>query len=113
MLVIQIILIVFFVFAILRVGARYRAGDVTGPEAAFWTAFWVVAGAVVMLPDSTFYLARIVGVGRGADLVVYIALVAIFFILFRLMVKQERVNRDITVLTRKIALAEGDKEIKR
>ncbi len=77
-----------------------------------WLIFWVSASFVVAMPDFTYYLARLVGVGRGADLIVYISLVILFFVFFRLMVKQEKLNRDITKLTRKIALNEKKEETK-
>lgn len=75
-----------------------------------WVLFWLLAGVIVITPGSTFYFARLLGIGRGADLVVYLSLVAIFFIIFRLMVKIEQMNRNITKLVRKIALDENSKE---
>src|SRR5262249_12468531 len=42
----------------------------------------IVAGAVaVIFPDITQDAANVVGVGRGADLVLYIAIVAVMFVL--------------------------------
>ena len=76
----------------------------------FWAAFWVIAGVVALLPNSASYFARLVGIGRGADLVVYVALVAIFFSLFRLLVMMEKMKREITLLTRKEALEEAMKD---
>ena len=75
-----------------------------------WSLFWVVAGIVVLLPNSTAYFAKIVGIGRGADLVVYVALATVFFIIFKLMMKIELLNKDITKLTRKFALDEKKDE---
>jgi small membrane protein len=106
MLVIQILLIVFFMFALVKVASRWRAGYLSTGGFIGWSLFWVASAIVVLSPDSTFYLAKLVGVGRGADLVVYAALVIIFFIIFKLMIKIEMLNKDITKLTRKIALAE-------
>ena len=101
---IQIILSLVFIFAVLRVLARYRSKELTSLTTLGWLLFWVAAGVVVVWPDSTFRLARLVGVTRGADLVVYAALVTLFFIAFRLMVRQEKIQRDITLLTRKVTL---------
>lgn len=106
MLVIQILLVIFFLFALIKVVARFKAGDLSKGELVWWSLFWIVAGVIVVLPNSTAYFAKLVGIGRGADLVVYVSLVAIFFIIFRLMMKVELLNKDITKLTRKIALGE-------
>ena len=104
MLAIQILLIIFFLFALIKVIGRWRAGDLSLAGMIGWTVVWVVAGVVALLPNSTAQLAKIVGIGRGADLVVYAALAGLFFLIFKLMVKIERVNKDITTLTRKVAL---------
>ncbi len=102
--IIQILLTAFFLFALVKVIGRFRAGDLTKAGLVWWSLFWVAAAVVVLLPNSTAYFAKLVGIGRGADLVVYVSLAGIFFIIFRLMMKIELLNKDITKLTRKIAL---------
>ena len=104
MMIIQILLIIFFLFAIVKVVGRWRAGGLTAGGLVGWLVFWLAAGVVVLLPNSTAYFAKIAGIGRGADLVVYVALAAVFFIIFKLMVKIELLNKDITKLARKISL---------
>lgn len=104
MIVIQILLTIFFLFALIKVISRFWTGDLTVGGLVLWSVFWIAAGVVVLLPNSTAYFAKLVGIGRGADLVVYVSLAGIFFMIFRLMVKIELLNKDITKLTRKIAL---------
>lgn len=71
---------------------------------AFWILFWLAVDVVVLLPNSTTVLANKLGVGRGVDLVVYVSILMIFFLLFRLNVKIEGVNRQITKIVRKNAI---------
>lgn len=114
MLIIQILLVVFFLFALVKVVGRWRAGELTKGGLVGWSLLWVAAGVVVVLPNSTAYFAKLVGIGRGADLVVYVALAVIFFIIFKLMIKIELLNKDITKLTRKFALDDkSNAEIKK
>ena len=110
MLLIQAVLIVFFLYAIFKVVERFRERALAFWWMFFWAAFWVIAGVVALLPNSASYFARLVGIGRGADLVVYVALVAIFFSLFRLLVMMEKMKREITLLTRKEALEKAMKD---
>lgn len=115
MLVIQVILILFFLFVIGSVIQRYRVGDLSWRAAAFWILFWIAAGVIVIEPNATFYVAHLVGVGRGADVVVYVALVIIFFILFQFILKLTRLERNLTKVVRELALRqrqEIDKTIK-
>ena len=108
MYLIQILLVIFFVFAVLKVAGRYKHGDISILSAIVWWFFWLAAAWVVIAPNSTAYFAKILGVGRGADLVVYVSLVAIFFIIFRLMIKVEKQNKEITLLVRQLALKNKD-----
>jgi len=106
MYVIQILLVIFFLFALSRVVLRYRVGDLRVGGLVFWCLFWVIAGIVVVIPNSSAYFAEIVGVGRGADLVVYVSLVVLFFMIFKLNVKIEKINKDITKIVREESLKE-------
>jgi hypothetical protein len=106
---IQGILIAFAVFATVRVFAQYRKQQVTSGWFATWTCFWVLVVIVVLVPDVTNVLAQAVGVGRGADLVVYVSLAVLFYSLFRLAARQEQQHHELTELVRKIAIAQGEK----
>lgn len=107
---IQILLVLVFLLAMAKVITRFKTGDLKTKDMLLWMFFWIIAIVVALLPDSTFYIARLVGVGRGVDLVVYISIIAIFFLVFRLMLKYESLNKDITKLARKLALSESQKE---
>lgn len=108
MLIIQVILILFFLFAWSRVFKKYRSGEIKFKELSVWTIFWLVAGVVVVIPNSTTAVAKIVGIGRGADLVVYISLAIIFYILFRVFNRLENIEKNITKIARELALKEKE-----
>ena len=63
---------------------------------------------VAFFPDLTTQAANIIGIGRGADLLLYITIVAfVFFILNNYLQQQDQ--RDVTYrLARKIALIEAN-----
>lgn len=73
----------------------------------------LIAGAVVfcalvsiLFPDITMYFANLLGVGRGADLVFYLYMVASVFIFISLYSKIMNLNSSITKLSRELALRE-------
>ena len=69
----------------------------------------IAAGAVaVIFPDITQDAADLVGVGRGADLVMYIAIVAVMFILLHYYTKFVELQRQITQLVREIAILRAE-----
>lgn len=102
--IIQIILVVFFLFALLKVLSRFRIGELKWTETLIWSLFWIVSILVVFNPNSTFILAKILGVGRGVDAVIYLSLVVLFFLVFRIFVHLEKIERNLTKLTRQDAL---------
>jgi len=112
MMLIQIILVLFFVLAIIAVWLKFQRADLRLGMAFFWTVFWVLAGVVVILPDSTMNLASILGVGRGVDAIIYLALAMLFYLFFKNTVQLEKMNRDLTKVTRELALREEKKESK-
>ncbi len=100
----QALFVLFVLFAISSV-VRKKKDGLLGPKGAiFWVLFWVLAAILVLLPDSTVVLANYLGIGRGADLVLYVSLAVIFYILFRLHVKIESISRDLTKVVRKDSL---------
>ncbi len=106
MLIIQFLLSLFFLVAIVKVVVRYQKKELSLRAVFLWVFFWLAAAVAVIQPNSTAYFAERVGIGRGADLVVYCSVALIFFIIFRLMIKIDRLERQTTILTRALALQE-------
>lgn len=99
--------ILFVLFALLAIGAvlKRRHEKVLGVRGlVFWVLFWVAAIVIVVWPETASMLAEAFGIGRGADFVLYSAIALLFLIIFRLHIKLESLNRDLTVLTRQDAL---------
>lgn len=91
---------------------KFRVGDLSRRGAAFWTLFWIAALGAVLWPHGTTILANLFGIGRGTDFVLYVAIAVIFMILFRLHIKTEQINRDITKVVREKAV-DVSKEIRK
>jgi len=106
----QIFIVLFALFALARTWKQFRAGRLDRKKLAGWVLFWLIVGVVGVLPQTTEMAARLVGVGRGVDLAIYVSLIALFYLVFRLYVKIEDVERDVTKLVRTIALKDSEKE---
>lgn len=102
--IIQMLIMMFALFAITRTILQFKNGAVTRMWLLFWILFWAGAGTVAALPQTADAVARLVGVGRGADVVIYLSLVVIFYLIFRLYVKIEQVEGEITRLVRKLSM---------
>ncbi len=102
--IIQIILSIFILFALSRVLLQLKSAKLTVQSFIFWSGVFVLALLGVIDPRWTTYLAKALGIGRGADVVLYISIALIFYLIFRLSISLEEIRRDISDLVRKIAL---------
>ena len=84
--------------------ARQRA--LRGFEAVWWSLLWVGAIILVWRPQTSTALAQWVGVGRGADLVLYVSVTLLLILVFQLHVAHIRLERTLTELIRRQALQE-------
>ena len=100
----QILFTLFVLFAIVSVVKKKRE-SLLGPKGMiFWIVFWLAALVAVLWPNALQMLAEYVGIGRGVDLVIYVALVIIFFALFKLNINIEGLDRQLTKVVRKDSL---------
>lgn len=108
MTVIQIVLILFSAFAFSRALLRFRRGDLPFVHLLLWFFFWLGVVIVALRPGVSSALAHVFGVGRGADMVIYLALMVLFFLVFRMFGKIEDLERQITRVVRAAALEKLD-----
>lgn len=106
----QILFSLFALAAIVTVVKRRREGLLGLKGLIFWIAFWVLAAGVVCYPESASRVAEVLGIGRGADVILYTSIALIFAILFRLHVKIEATARNVTKVVRHNAI---QKELKK
>jgi small membrane protein len=101
---IQFVLLAVILFMAIHAIAQKLRGEIGPVQLMAWLAVWIGGAIVVVFPDLSTKLAARFGVGRGADLVIYVAIPILFYAVFRLLLRTERLNREITELTRALAL---------
>ena len=96
----QIIIFVFILVVLLKTIRRLQEKQITAPMFGLWLILWLGVAVITYQPEIINRLANWVGVGRGSDLVVYVALLAVFYLLFRIFVKIEAVEKRLSRLVR-------------
>jgi len=107
---IQLVLSLFLFFAISRVYLRFKEGTINLGAFLFWIALWVLALFSIFYPDFTTYWAQLFGIGRGADAIIYISIILLFYLIFRTNVMLENLREEISRVVREIALREKEKK---
>lgn len=104
--VFQILFALLFAGAIVLTWRRVRQQAIRVAEGAFWTILWATGIALVWRPEVTDVLANFFGVGRGADLILYVSVIVLFFFSFLLVITLDRLERQMTKLVQHQALEE-------
>ncbi|MBI2484357.1 DUF2304 domain-containing protein [Candidatus Uhrbacteria bacterium] len=102
--VIQVLVTAISLFVVGKAATAYVHKRIRIPAFVIWALFWVAIIVVVWQPNLTDRLAALLQVGRGADAVFYLSLVVIFYLLFRIYIRFERIDSHITTLVREIAI---------
>ena len=81
------------------------AARAIGRRAAFgWIVIWIAAAVAIARPAITVSIAKFLGIGRGADLVFYCAILGMLIALFIIYLRFKRLEREITTIVRNLAL---------
>lgn len=107
---IQILITLVSVGIIVKACAKVRTREVHIQTLMAWILFWIAVIALVWQPNLTDYLAHFLQVTRGADAVFYLSLVGIFYLLFRIFIRLERMDQEVTTLVREIALLKNERD---
>ena len=107
--VIQIMASIFSLFALSRVILRAKDKKITNNELIFWLGIWISFIVIVLFPDIMSYIAIKLGISRGTDVILYGSVGVLFYLIFRLYVKIEETEREITTLVREKALEKKKK----
>ena len=73
-----------------------------------WGLLWIAAAVAIANPDLTVIVARALGIGRGTDLVLYVAILAMVFGFFAVYVRMRRIESDLTKIVRELAIRDAD-----
>ncbi len=113
MILIQVILISAFVYFLLRFLANPGSAQMAAWKKILGIAFVLLAATLVLLPETATQIAHFVGVGRGADLLLYLLTLAFVFTWLNMYMKSRQDEKQLVQLARKIALLEAKVDQKR
>jgi hypothetical protein len=106
---IALLIILFFVF---RLFVLKKRDKVSANEFIFWLVFWLLAASgVIFVKDLDALAARLGFSASGIQIILYAAVAVLFYMNFRLRLKIEKMDKDITAVARKIALEKKEDKL--
>lgn len=101
----QIIALVLVAFFLARLFWQKKSKQVSGSEFWFWLVFWLLSAAIIIFIKKIDYLVASLGFSAtGIDTLLYLAVAVLFYLIFKLRLKLEKTEREITRIVREIAL---------
>ena len=105
----QIIALIVIVFFLIKLFRQRSQKKINASEFIFWFFFWSTAGiAIILLKWIDEAVAFFGFSAKGIDVLLYISVVVLFYFIFRLRLKIEKLDRDLTKMTRAISLKNND-----
>lgn len=99
----QIIFIASFIAFILRILIDLRKGRITVYIFLFWIIVLTFGGLIIADPSVSTAVAKILGISRGADVIVYISIIGLYSITFVIYRELIKINKKISKLNSYIA----------
>lgn len=106
---IQFLFSLALVIGLIMTWRRARQEAIRRFEAVIWSAVWIGAGVVIWRPEVSSIFARWLGIGRGADAILYAAIVVLLILVFNLHVAHHRLERKLTDLVQAQALRDVER----
>jgi small membrane protein len=103
---IQILIILFSLFALNRIRSKFKNKEISNKEFFLWMVFWLLVIGATIWFKQTDIIASFFGVEKGADLAIYISIITLFYLIFKIIVKLDKIEKDITKLVRGVAIDE-------
>ena len=101
----QIIALLVIAFFLARIFRQRKNKQVSRTEFLFWLVFWFLAAMIIVFIKKIDMLVAGLGFSAaGIDVILYLSIVALFYMIFRLRIKLEKIDREITKIVREIAI---------
>jgi hypothetical protein len=105
----QIIALALIIIFISRLTLLKKNGKILKNEYIFWIIFWSLAGiAILFLKQIDTLLIDLGFSGSGINFLLYLAVLFLFYLIFRLRLKILDLDKKITKLLRELALKEDN-----
>jgi hypothetical protein len=106
----QIIALILIIIFIIRLSLLRKKGKILKNEYIFWMIFWTLAGLAILFLKQLDTLLIEFGVSStGINFLLYLAILFLFYLIFRLRLKILDLDTKITKLLRELALKDEDK----
>lgn len=101
----QTIALIIIAFFLARLFWQKQKKQLSAGEFVFWLVFWMLAaGSIIFLKWIDKLVASLGFTGSGIEVLLYLGVAILFYFIFRLRLRLEKMEREITKIVREISL---------
>jgi len=101
----QLIALIFISLFIIRLFQQKNKKQINSNEFVFWLSFWGLGAlAIIFIRQLDQLLERLGFSGSGINFLLYLAVLSLFYLIFKLRLKISKLEKNLTDLVREIAL---------
>lgn len=113
MTLLKILTVIFIMFAASRAYLRFKGKSLNLSGLIFWIIVWLGTLVFVFDPQISDGIAKLFGLQRGTDTIFFLAIILLFYLIFRLYVKLDMIDKDLTKLISEISKKNFKDELKK
>lgn len=107
---IQVIILLFAIFALSRAFLRLKDRQMALTAFLFWTGIWSLLIIVALSPSILTSIANTIGVANGTNLLVISAVMLLFYLIFRIYIRLEKTEKELSALVTELSIREAKKK---
>ena len=101
----QIIAIIIIAFFLVRLFKQRKKKEINGSEFLLWLIFWLIAlGAIIFIRQIDTLVAYLGFSGAAINFLVYLAILALIYQVFRMRLKIAKMDKNISELNQALTL---------
>lgn len=109
----QIITLLIILIFVVKIFKQKQKAIISHNELVFWLFFWLVAAlAIIFIKQIDSFLAGLGVSASGINFLFYLGVLILFYFIFRLRLNLAKLDRQLTTLSREIAIKEAKTKYK-
>ena len=102
--IIQLVVLILVLIMYLKLLMDLKKGKISLRRFFFWLSIWTGLSLITYFPQIVLFLSNLIGIERAKDFPIYFSIILLFYLLFKIGIKMEEIERGITKIVKKIAL---------
>jgi small membrane protein len=92
---------------------NWKAKKISLWQGIVWVVVWIILIVLTIAPEISSAISQFLGIGRGTDLIIYLSIIVLFYLVYLMYMKMEKLEMNITGLVRNIAIEKGKEKKKK